>query len=192
MPVRRALVVPRLADKGASDHTADGVLAGEDLAGDAAGVVELVERDRLLVRSDLEHRIRRRVHDPLARLLVLLPQLLDDLRPRRGPVAQHAAAGPVHEGIDHLEREAVRVRGQRLGGDDAHHLPVSERRVLSLRALDQPPGDGRCAGHGRAALQRLDVAEPERLQVWQVEAADRLGDVPERVRAFISELGRIG
>ena len=92
VPVRRALVVPRLADERPGDHPADGVLAREDLARDAAGVVELLERDRLLVRGDLEDGVGRRVDDPLAGLLVLLAELLDDLRPRRRPVAEHAAA----------------------------------------------------------------------------------------------------
>jgi len=37
----------------------------------------------------------------------------------------------------------------------------------------------------RAAFERLDVAQAERLHVWQVESADRLGDVAERVRALV-------
>ena len=36
VPVRRALVVPRLADERPGDHPPDRVLAGEDLAGGAA------------------------------------------------------------------------------------------------------------------------------------------------------------
>ena len=139
--VRRALVVARLADERPRDHAADGVLAGEDLARDPAGLVELLERDRLLVRGDLEDRVGGRVDDPLARLLVLLAELLDDLRPRRRLVADHAARGAVHERVDHVVREAVRVRRQRLRRDDPHQLPVAERRVLALRALDQPAGD---------------------------------------------------
>ena len=77
-------------------------------------VVELLERDRLLVRGDLEDRVGRRVDDPLAGPLVLLAELLDDLRARRGLVAEHAAPGPVHERVDHVVREAVRVGRERL------------------------------------------------------------------------------
>ena len=80
---------------------------------DATGVVELLERDRLLVRGDLEHRVGGRVDDPLARLLVLLAELLDHLGPRCRLVAEDAAAGAVHERVDHLVGEAVRVGRER-------------------------------------------------------------------------------
>ena len=191
VPVRRALVLPRRPEERAGDDTPDGVLAGEDLARRAAGVVELLERDRLLVRSDLEDRVRRRVDDPLARLLVLLAVLLDHLGARRRLVAEDAAPGAVHERVDHVVGEAVRVRRERHRRDDAHQLPVPRRRVLALRALEQPAGDGRRARLRRAAFERLDVPEPERLEIGQVEATDGAGDVPQRVRALVPPLGSI-
>src|SRR4029453_12344375 len=95
--------------EGPRDRTADLVLARQELARDAAGLVELVEGDRVLVRGDLEDGVPGRVTDPLSRLLVLLAELLDDLRPRRGLVADHAAARLVHERVDHVVREAVRI-----------------------------------------------------------------------------------
>ena len=64
------------------------------------------------------------------------------------------------------------------------------RRVLALRALEQPAGDRRRARLRRAALERLDVAEAERLEVRQVEAADGARDVAERVGALVAVLGR--
>ncbi len=147
--------------------------------------------NRLLVRCDLEHGVGGRVDDPLPGLLVLLAVLLDHLGPRGRLVAENAAAGAVHERIDHLVGEAVRIRRERDGGDDAHHLPVTRRRVLALRALEQPARDRRRAGLRRAALERLDVPEPERLEIGQVETPDGASDVPERVRALISPLGSI-
>ena len=122
---------------------------------------------------------------------MLLAELLDDLRPARRHVAEHAAAGLVHERVDHLVREAVRVGRHRLRRQDPHQLPVPRRRVLAARALEQPPGDGRRAGLRRAAEERLDVPEPERLERRQVEPADRARDVPERVRALVAELGGV-
>ena len=122
----------------------------------AAALVELLERDRLLVRRDLEDRVGRRVDDPLARALVLLAELLDDLRPRGRLVAEHAAAGAVHERVDHVVREARADRsGTAVARDDAHQLPVAGRRVLALRALEQParrpPARPAAAGSPRAA-----------------------------------------
>src|SRR6266511_807048 len=155
-----ALVITRLARKGTRDDPSDGVLSGEDLAGDPAGVVELLRRDSLLVRRELEDGVRRGVDDPLSRLLVLLAELLDDLGPRRGPVAENAAAGAMHERIDHVVRKAVRIGRKRLRSHDSHQLPMARRRVLSLRAFDQAAGRRRCPRLGGTALERLDVSEP--------------------------------
>ena len=170
------------------------VLARQELARDPAGLVELLERDRVLVGGDLEDGVARRVDDPLARLLVLFAELLDDLRPGGCLVAEHAATRLVHERVDHVVREPVRIRGEGLCGDDAHQLPVAGRRVLALRALQEPAGDRRCSGLRRAALERLDVPEPERLQARQVQPSDRPGDVPERVgdRVVLAVLGSVG
>src|SRR4029453_11300953 len=77
--VGRAHVVPPLAPEGTGDDTADRILAGEDLAGDLAPLVELLERDRVDVRGDLEDRVRGRVDDPLPGALMALAELLDDL-----------------------------------------------------------------------------------------------------------------
>ena len=111
--------------------------------------------------------------------------------PEAGLVAEHAAAGAVHERVDHVVREAVRVGRERRRRDDAHQLPVAGRRVLALRALEQPAGDRRRARLRRAALERLDVAEPERLEVRQVEAADGARDVAERVGALVAVFGGV-
>jgi len=110
----------RRSDERPRDHAADRVLAGENLARDPARLVELLERDRVLVRGDLEDRVGARVDDPLAGALVLLAELLDDLRPARRLVAEDAAARPVHERVDHLVGEAERVRRHRLRRHDAH------------------------------------------------------------------------
>ena len=111
--------------------------------------------------------------------------------PDAGSVAEHTVPGAVHEGVDHLVREPVRVRRERDRRDDAHHLPVTGRRVLALRALEQPAGDGRRPWLWRAAGERLDVSEPERLHVRQVETTDGPGDVAERVGAFVSVIRRV-
>ena len=190
--VRRPLVVPRLAVEGAGDDPTDGVLAGQDLPRDPATGVELVERDRLLVRGDLEHRVGRRVDDPLAGPLVLLAELLDDLRPGGGLVADHAAARAVHERVDDVVGKAVRVGGERRRRDDAHELPVARGRVLALRPLDETARDRRRVRLRWASLERLHVAEAERLEVRQVEAADRTGHVAERVRALVPEIAGVG
>ena len=74
-------------------------------------------------------------------------------------------------------------------------IPISSQwpSVVSLpfeRSISRPATAGAPAC-GRAALELLDVPEAERLEIGQVEAADRPRDVPERVRALVAELGRI-
>jgi hypothetical protein len=63
--------------------------------------------------------------------------------------------------------------------------------VLSLRPFEQAACDGGRPGLRRASLERLDVAEAERLHVRQVETADGPGDVAERVGALVSVIRRI-
>src|SRR5262249_57433239 len=89
VPVRSADVVPRLTREWSRDHAPDCVLAGEDLARGPAAVVELLQRDRVLVGGDLEDGVRRCVDDPLAGPLMLLLWLRDDLGPGRSLVPEH-------------------------------------------------------------------------------------------------------
>src|SRR5262249_31709767 len=110
--VRGPLVVARLARERSRDHAPDRVAAGEDLPRDPAAVVELLERDRVLVRGDLEHGVGRRVDDPLSGPLMLLAQLLDDLRARRRLVAENAATRLVHERVDDVVRKPVWICGE--------------------------------------------------------------------------------
>ena len=91
VPVGRSCVRARFADERPGDDPPHRVLAGEDLARDLAGAVQLLERNRLLVSRDLEDRVGRGVDDPLPGALMLLTELLDDLRARRGLVAEDAA-----------------------------------------------------------------------------------------------------
>jgi hypothetical protein len=189
--VRRADVVPRLALEGSCDHAPDRVLPGQDLPRDLAAAVELVERDRVDVRGDLEDGICRGVDDPLPGSLMLLAELLDDLGAGRRLVPQHSAARSMHERIEHLEGETVPVGWKGLGRDHPHQLPVARRRVLALGSLEQAPGDGRRTGLRRAPLELFDVPEAERLEVREVEAADRLRDVSERVGTFVAEVGSV-
>jgi hypothetical protein len=43
----------------------------------------------------------------------------------------------------------------------------------------------------RAALERLDVPEAERLEGRQIEASDGAGDVRQRVRPLVTEVSRV-
>jgi hypothetical protein len=122
---------------------------------------------------------------------VLLPELLDDLGAGRRLVAEHASSGAVHERIDHVVRESVRVRRERLRRHHAHELPVPSRRVLALRALEQAARHRGRPGLRRTPVEGLYVPQAERLEARQVETADRSRDVAQCVRALVSVLGGV-
>ena len=63
--------------------------------------------------------------------------------PEAGLFPEHSATGAVHERVDDVVREPVRVGRERRRRDDAHVLPMAGRRVLALRAREKPAGDGR-------------------------------------------------
>src|SRR5439155_3663171 len=69
--------------------------------------------------------------------------------------------------------------------------PVTRRRVLAARPLEQTAGDRGRSRLRRTAFERLDVAEAERLERREVETADRACDVAERVGARVAEVGRV-
>ena len=92
--VRRAREAPRRADERARDHAADAQPFANELVGDLAVAIELANRHDVLVRRDLEDAVGRRVDDRRAGPHVLGSELVDDLRPGSGLVAEHAAPGP--------------------------------------------------------------------------------------------------
>src|SRR5690349_1536986 len=80
------------SDEGPADHAGDVMRRDEKLARNLAAGVQLLERDHLLVRRELEDGIRRGVENPLARLLVLGTEAVDDVRTASGDIADDAAA----------------------------------------------------------------------------------------------------
>jgi hypothetical protein len=178
------------ADERARDDAPDGVLADADLgACDRADAVELLDRDDVLVRRDLEHRVRARVHDRLACGDVLVAELLDDDRPRRCEVAQPAVAGLARERVHDLDRKAIRIDGERVRQSHPHHLPVARGGVLAGRGLQVPaPRRRRTIGRGDAE-DVCDVAQSEGAEIGHVETAICIGGVGQRVGALVT-IGR--
>ena len=62
---------------------------------------------------------------------------------------------------------------------------------LPFERFEQPPGDRRRSRLRRTAFERFHVSEAEGLEGGPVEAADGPGDVGQRVRSFVAELGGI-
>ena len=130
-------VVAAAADEGTGDDAAHAVLAAQDLPGNAAVFVELLHGDHVLMGGDLEHGVGGGVDDQIPGPHVLVAVFVDDGCAGPGRVGQHAAAGSFAEGRENLLREAVRVGGQRIGGDHARDLPVADGGVLAHGGLGQ-------------------------------------------------------
>ena len=126
----RALEVRPLPRVRARDDAGNAMLAREDLPRDAAVLVELLGRHHVLVGRNLEDAVGRGVDNELAGLELLATVVLNDLRAGIGLVAEHPTARLARELVQHLLGEAVGVRWEALGRDDARHLPVPHRGVL--------------------------------------------------------------
>src|SRR5439155_11675657 len=99
-PPRRARVAARRAEEWTRDYPPHRVLALQQLARRAARGVELFDRNRLLVRGDLENTVGGSVHDESPGAPVLVAEPGDDLGSGRGQVADPAAADALAPPID--------------------------------------------------------------------------------------------
>src|SRR5579863_4488388 len=78
-PVFGALEVARRAGERTGDDAANGVFSGKLGSGDAAHMIQFLERYDILVRGDLKNAVCRSIQNGLASAHVLFTQLLDDL-----------------------------------------------------------------------------------------------------------------
>ena len=176
-----------VADERTGDDAADAMLSDEDLTGDAAVFIQLLQRDDVLVRRDLEHGVCGRINDEVSRAHMLRAVLCDDLGAGPGCVRQDAAARRLAEGLEHLLGEAVGIGGQRIRGNDARDLPVADRGVLAHGGLCHAGEGARLRGIRAEERQALDVAEAAVHHRGDVQLAGR-GTALERVHAEITEL----
>jgi hypothetical protein len=178
----------RLPDERPRDDAADPVgVAQPPRRG--ADRVQLGNRDHVLVRGDLEDRIRRRVQDHVARVDVLGPELLDDLGATCRNVPEHSPPGRARERLDQFEWEAgVREGRERLRQHDAHHLPVPGRGVLAARSLAHASHGGAGLGRSRNAGYTGHSAVSGCLECREVETADGGSDVAHRVGSRVAIL----
>ena len=180
-----------VADERTGDDAADAMLSDEDLTGDAAVFIQLLQRDDVLVRRDLEHGVCGRINDEVSRAHMLRAVLCDDLGAGPGCVRQDAAARRLAEGLEHFLGEAVGIGGQRIRGNDARDLPVADRGVLAHGGLCHAGAGARLRGIRAEERQALDVAEAAVHHRGDVQLAGR-GTALERVHAEITEPCGIG
>lgn len=84
------------------------------------------------MRRDLKNTVRGGIDDQLAGLQMRPAIIQDDLRAGIGAVAEHTAPSGLCESVEHLCREAIRIRRQRMIGNQARDLPVPGCRILAL------------------------------------------------------------
>jgi hypothetical protein len=189
--VARALEGAGRPVEGTRDHASDGVLPHHQPAHACAESVQLLRRQRVGVRGDLEDGVLRGVDDQRAVAQRRLAVLVDHGDPVDRRVAEHLTAARPLDQPDHLGREAVGIGRARLARDDAHQLPVAGRRVLAGPERVQAAVERRRARR-RDALQRQDRAEPEPLHPRQLQTAGQLGQMGERGGARVAVVGRVG
>ena len=180
-----------VADEGARDDAADAVLAAQDLAGDAAVFIELLQGNDILVRRDLEHGVGRGVDDQVASFHMLRAVFLDDLGARPRCISQHAASRGLAEGLQNLLGEAVRVGRQGIFRDQAGDLPMADGGILARRGLVQTGNRAALRLRLGQIVHAVDVAEAVGDQVGNMELF-RCGAAFQRVDTVISELCGVG
>src|SRR5262249_13701874 len=97
-----------------------------------ADLVQTFETEGLFVRGHLPDAVGAGVENRLAGAHMLFTKLGEDIGSACGLVAEYAGqiilAAPT---IDHLLREAIRVRGEGLRDDEACHFPMAGGGVLA-------------------------------------------------------------
>ncbi len=193
------IVAPRLAQtvkvsrrtgEGASDDAGDGVVIRQQFTCALAPPVECLERNHVRMCSDLKHAVRARVDDGLTRLQMRLTQFVQNRRTRSRNVAEMSAPRQRVERVHHHVRKTCK-RLKRTLQRHAHKLPVTRRRVLAGRDLDEPAERRhRRLGAGQRRHAR-NASQTQRGEVWKV-CAGFLEGMVERVRAGVAESVGVG
>src|SRR5438105_2121189 len=157
-----------------------------------ARTIQLSERNHMLVRRNLKHRIGRRVNDPPAGADVLVAKTLNDVRSTTYDVANHAASCVAREIVDHLLRETIWKSRKRLLEMNPGDLPVTGRTVFTGRRRTHPSPRTRGISAPRYARQRFDVAEPQALELGERETAARARQIPESVATGVAVPNGVG
>ena len=103
----------------ACDNPADSVISGEYLPRHSAILIQFLWWNYRLVSGYLEHAVRRSIHDKIAGAKMFLTVISDHLGSAVWLVAEHSPAGRSLELLNHLVRETIRKRRERLFRNDA-------------------------------------------------------------------------
>ena len=93
VPIRRTGERARCSDERTRDHAPDAKPLAHQLVRNLAGAVQLRDRHDVFVSGNLEHAVGGRVDNQRAGAHVLGTEVIDDLGPRCGKVADDAAPG---------------------------------------------------------------------------------------------------
>ena len=180
-----------LAAERPRDDAPDGVLAVHHRAHRYARRVQLRLGYAIDVCCQLQDGVLRRVEDHAAVAQRLGTVVGEHCQAVVGTVADQAQRGRLLERGDDVVGKAVWVGRQRRRRDRAHELPVAAGRILAV-ALRREPSVQRGRSGRRNALQRQDAAQPEAPEHGQVQAADRLREMAERIRTAVAVVAGVG
>ncbi|MNC22616.1 hypothetical protein D3C75_706210 [compost metagenome] len=188
MPVGGPFKGSRLPHKRAGNNAANRKFRAQSkLPGDLTGLVQLLQRNNLLMGGDLEYAVRRRVYNPGAGLHMLLTQLVQNFRAGRRFITEDAPAGAPGEFLQQFRREAVRVGVERSGNPQAHNLPMACHGVFAYGLLRHFAVIGPGLVHRCNSAERCDIAQSQLRQMRHLEALGMLRDVAQCMGARIPE-----
>ena len=178
------------ADEGTGDHPAHAVLALQDPPGNTAVLVELLQRDDLLMGRNLEDGVSGGVDNQVPGLHMLVAEFVDDGGAGPGGVGQDAAARGLPEGLQHLLGEAVGIGRHGIRGDDAGNLPVADGGVLAHGGLGQLAVGAAGFFNRSQEFQTRDIAETGCPHVGDRQQLGS-GAGAQGVDAYVAELGGV-
>ena len=107
------------------------MLALQQVTGNVAVFIQLLNGHNTLVRRNLEHGVGRGINNQIPALYVLIPEHFNDFCAGIGLIGQHTAACCLAEGFQHFLGEALGIGGQRIGRNDARNFPVADGGILT-------------------------------------------------------------
>ncbi len=190
MAIRSARERPRLPHKRPRDHSPHFVRPTQNIPRRLAHLVQLEQRDHFLVRRDLKHAVRRRVHNRRPGAHVFLAQLFDDFRARRRFVAERAPPDARLKRLHHLARKSFGKQRERLRQMNPRHLPMPRSRVLAGRRQRALPERPRRRSRRLQSRERPDIRQPQPAQIRQLQMP-LPRDISQRVAALVAVSRRI-
>ena len=192
--IRSAPEAARLrSDVGPRDNASDlPFVLHRKLSCNLAAAVQLVEAEAVLVRRDLQDRVRRCVDDHAVVTDLFFTELIQDLRAAGALVSDRLMAGRPLQRVHQLLREACVSEGlEGCDGLQSRHFPVAAHRILAAAGFVEPDPVSFRRNVRRLFFCRMKREQSEFFEIRDIQRSRSFLNMAEGIGAFVSESSRI-